>query len=221
MRILYAGWGVFGINGLQYLLSRGDIKPKDIISLSSGEDSADLISDYCRGVEVACLDEEEILNGKGMRFDILVSVHWRKKLSSRMVDHCSGCGINLHPSLLPRYAGCSSLAQALLNGEKLVGYTWHFIEKEYDTGRIVLQEPVEVNDEDTAFSLFNRVNLKGVSRILTAVNLALDAGFLGHPQDLTSRSYYPRGFPSWDESKNKNPGLDITVYNRASFFPGK
>ena len=221
MKILYAGWGVCGINGLQHILSRGDIKPKDIVALSTEESSANMISDYYKSLGVKCVSEEEILRSEGVEFDILVSVHWRRRISSKIIKHCNGCGINLHPSLLPQYAGCSSLAHALLNGEKLAGYSWHFIEKDYDTGRILLQEPVEIRDEDTAFSLFNRVNLKGTSTVLTAINLALDAGFWGHQQDLATRTYYPRGFPSWEESKKKNPDLDINVYNRASFFPGK
>ena len=70
MKILYAGWGVCGINGLQHILSRGDIKPKDIVALSTEESSANMISDYYKSLGVKCVSEEEILRSEGVEFDI-------------------------------------------------------------------------------------------------------------------------------------------------------
>tara|TARA_Y100000589_G_scaffold319968_1_gene349226 strand:- start:396 stop:632 length:237 start_codon:yes stop_codon:yes gene_type:complete len=59
--------------------------------------------------------------------------------------------------------GCSSLAWALINREKKVGFPWHILEEEFDTGDIVLQNEIDVKNNENAFSLWNKVNLKGVN----------------------------------------------------------
>ena len=48
--------------------------------------------------------------------------------------------INLHPSLLPKYRGRAPLNWAILNGEKMLGLTAHWIDNGVDTGDIILQK---------------------------------------------------------------------------------
>jgi methionyl-tRNA formyltransferase len=55
--------------------------------------------------------------------------------------------VNGHPSLLPRYRGPSPVAWAIRNGEKEIGFTFHFMDAELDTGAILAQSPVPLHDE--------------------------------------------------------------------------
>jgi len=113
------------------------------------------------------------------------------------------------------------LAWALINREKKVEFTWHILEEEFDTGDIVLQNEIDVKNNDNAFSLWNKVNLKGVNCINEAMKIVLEGKEKLNKQDLTKRTYFKRVFPSFEKLKNKYPGLNKEEYNRASYFPGK
>lgn len=70
--------------------------------------------------------------------------------------------INIHPSLIPKYCGKGfygkKVHEAVLSGgETVSGATVHFVDEGVDTGKIILQEQVEVKPEDTPETLAARV----------------------------------------------------------------
>jgi phosphoribosylglycinamide formyltransferase-1 len=66
--------------------------------------------------------------------------------------------LNIHPSLLPAFAGgLHAQADALEYGVKLTGCTVHFVTEDVDAGPIVLQAAVPVEDDDTAETLSARI----------------------------------------------------------------
>jgi methionyl-tRNA formyltransferase len=73
--------------------------------------------------------------------------------------------INLHASLLPQYRGAAPINHAIINGETLTGVTTFFIEKEIDTGNIILAEKVQILPSDDAGSLHDRLMVSG-SKVL-------------------------------------------------------
>jgi len=64
--------------------------------------------------------------------------------------------LNFHPSMLPQYAGLGSVFQALRQGASRVGCTVHLVDEGIDTGRVVVQDTVEVHPGDSV----SRVCLK-------------------------------------------------------------
>lgn len=67
--------------------------------------------------------------------------------------------INIHPSLLPAFPGLESWKQALDAGAKESGCTVHYVDEGMDTGPIILQESVPIEDGDTAESLHQRIQV--------------------------------------------------------------
>lgn len=65
--------------------------------------------------------------------------------------------LNIHPSLLPKYAGLHPQQQALDDGAAVSGATVHFVNKDLDAGPIVLQREVPVLPGDTARTLADRI----------------------------------------------------------------
>ena len=57
--------------------------------------------------------------------------------------------INLHPALLPAFPGTTSISDAWNYGVKVTGVTVHFVDEGLDTGPIIAQEPVRVEEGDT------------------------------------------------------------------------
>jgi phosphoribosylglycinamide formyltransferase 1 len=65
--------------------------------------------------------------------------------------------LNIHPSLLPSFAGLDAQYQALEHGAKVTGCTVHFVDEYLDAGPIVAQAAVPVLDDDTVETLSSRI----------------------------------------------------------------
>ncbi len=79
--------------------------------------------------------------------------------------------INLHASLLPQYRGAAPINHAIINGETETGLTTFFIEKEIDTGKIVLALKVPVLPSDNAGVLHDRLMVSGGEVMLDTLKL--------------------------------------------------
>jgi phosphoribosylglycinamide formyltransferase-1 len=85
--------------------------------------------------------------------------------------------LNIHPSLLPAFAGLDAQRQALEHGVKITGCTVHLVDEELDHGPIVMQRPVEVRDDDTVETLAARILEQEHQVYSQAVARVLSAGF--------------------------------------------
>ncbi len=65
--------------------------------------------------------------------------------------------INVHASLLPKYRGGAPIHWAIINGEKKTGITLMFMEKEMDSGNIIYQEEIAIDNEDDLGTLFTKM----------------------------------------------------------------
>ncbi|MEW9031589.1 MAG: phosphoribosylglycinamide formyltransferase [Planifilum fimeticola] len=65
--------------------------------------------------------------------------------------------VNIHPSLLPAFPGKDAVGQALDYGVKWTGVTVHFVDEGMDTGPIIAQEPVRVDEGDDHASLTRKI----------------------------------------------------------------
>lgn len=74
-------------------------------------------------------------------------------LSNIFLSRFGGWVINIHPALLPSFPGLDAQKQALDYGVKVTGATVHFVDEGVDTGRIILQKGVDVDDDDNVESL--------------------------------------------------------------------
>jgi len=79
--------------------------------------------------------------------------------------------LNLHASLLPQYRGAAPINHAIMNGETETGITTFFIEKEIDTGKIILAERYPIYPTDDAGTLHDRLKEAGAQLILKTLRL--------------------------------------------------
>ncbi len=95
----------------------------------------------------------------------------------------AGRAVNIHPALIPAFCGKGfygeRVHQAVLEyGVKLTGVTVHFVDNQYDTGPIILQEAVPVLDDDTVETLARRVREKERELYPEAIQLFADGRLL-------------------------------------------
>lgn len=79
-----------------------------------------------------------------------------------------GC-LNIHPSLLPRWRGAAPIERTLLAGDRETGITIMQMDAGLDTGEILLQENIAVNDDDTAETLHDRLAQLGARCLVRAL----------------------------------------------------
>jgi len=65
--------------------------------------------------------------------------------------------INIHPSLLPKYKGLNTHERAIKNKDKFTGCSVHYVSAELDSGKIIMQKKVRINNNDTFVSLSKKV----------------------------------------------------------------
>jgi phosphoribosylglycinamide formyltransferase-1 len=83
------------------------------------------------------------LDERGVQLVVLAG--WMELLGAAFVRRFAGRIINVHPSLLPAFAGLHPIEQALDYGAKATGVTVHFVDEGVDSGAIVLQEALELS----------------------------------------------------------------------------
>jgi phosphoribosylglycinamide formyltransferase-1 len=93
----------------------------------------------------------------GSKIDLIVLAGFMKVLSGRFIEKYRNRILNIHPALLPSFPGEHAQRQALDYGVKYSGCTVHFVDEGVDTGPIVLQEAVPVQEDDTEDSLSARI----------------------------------------------------------------
>lgn len=92
---------------------------------------------------------------------------------------------NLHASLLPKYRGAAPINHAIINGEKETGVTTFFLKHEIDTGDIVLQKSVPIEENDNAGSLHDKLMKAGADLVVETLRLVAEGNWESIPQNFT------------------------------------
>lgn len=91
--------------------------------------------------------------------------------------------INLHASLLPQYRGAAPINHAIINGEQFSGVTTFLLQKEIDTGNILLQEKIAIAADETAGSLHDKLMDVGAELVVETVSLLASGSYEAIPQN--------------------------------------
>ena len=91
----------------------------------------------------------------GVQFVCLAG--FMRVLTNALVDKWHDKMINIHPSILPSFKGLDTHERAIESGTKYHGCTVHFVRSDVDTGPIITQEIVKVEDNDTPETLAKKV----------------------------------------------------------------
>ena len=78
---------------------------------------------------------------------------------------------NLHAALLPQYRGAAPINWAIINGDKETGLTTFFLDKDIDTGGILLQERIPIGDNDCVGDIHDIMMKKGAALVRQTVDL--------------------------------------------------
>ncbi len=132
---------------------------------------------------------------RGLAPDLILSVWYRRLLGPELLGLPRVAALNLHGSLLPAYRGRAPLNWVLVNGERRTGVTLHHMTVAADAGDIVAQQPIDIEPDDTAFTLYERMVKVGVELLLETYPAVLAGTAPRVPQDHARATIVPRRRP--------------------------
>lgn len=214
MKVILCGYNWIGCKALSLLLEKGY---EVFVYTHENPSYVNSLLELCEKYDVNFSTKKIKLKNLPFTPDMICSIYYRYIISENVIDAVKGKIFNLHPSLLPDYKGCSSLTWALINGEKEVGFSYHYINKGIDTGNIILQKKIKVEDWDTQINLYQRAMFEA-SKYFIEVFDKVNNGYAGEEQQ-AGGEYYKRGCPhdgkidpSWEPNK-------IERFIRAMTYP--
>lgn len=90
--------------------------------------------------------------------EVVVCAGYMQLLTRRFLELFPGRIVNVHPSLLPAFPGTTPIEDALAAGVSETGVTVHFVDEGVDSGTMILQARIGVDEADTADSLRERLH---------------------------------------------------------------
>ncbi len=239
MRIIFAGSPSIAVPSLErlyHMYSRGKIQLAGILT---NADSPKGRRGILEPTEISRASSEfsEILEEKGMALpgvlkpekldalfreqvaalkpDLLVSFAYGRIFGPKFLSLFSMGGINIHPSLLPKYRGPAPIPAAILNRDRETGITIQKLALEMDAGDILLQEKFPLTGLETTASLGDLVALKSADLLETVIDNLSRGSREGIPQDHGAATYCSLisredGLISWN-----NSALEIDARIRA------
>lgn len=123
--------------------------------------------------------------------------------------------INLHASLLPDYRGAAPINHVIINGEKQTGITTFFINENIDTGSILMQEKIPIDQKETAGSLHDKIMTQGAQLLLKTLDLLQANKLTPTPQESLTKNSNLHSAPKLTKENTKinwNNTID-NIYN--------
>jgi len=89
--------------------------------------------------------------------EIVVMAGWMRIVGEELINRFKNRLINIHPSLLPSFKGVDAIQQAIDKRVTITGCTVHYVQKEVDSGSIIIQAAVPIKEQDSKETLRTRI----------------------------------------------------------------
>lgn len=216
MKAVVFGYHNIGVMGIQKLLSHGFEIPLVFTHADSAQENIwfGSVAEVSRqmGLEYVTPENpnaaEWIARIRAIQPDIIFSFYYRYMITEEILKIPPLGAYNLHGSLLPAYRGRCPVNWVIIKGEKQTGVTLHEMVEQPDAGDLVAQIPVVISADDTAESLFGKIE-EAAGRMLDQILPEIRQGHIPkEPQDLSKGSYFGSRKPedgriSWGKSASE------------------
>lgn len=153
--------------------------------------------------------QEWIERIKAVKPEFIFSFYYRSMICSEILDIPAYGAYNLHGSLLPAYRGRCPVNWVIIKGESMTGVSLHEMVEKPDAGSVVAQEEVSIAYDDTAFTLFKKLE-DATRTLLEEILPVMKTGvFSKTPQDLSRGSYFGGRKPEDGRIYWDRPAIEI------------
>ncbi|MDH7446651.1 methionyl-tRNA formyltransferase [Aquimarina sp. 2201CG14-23] len=179
LRILFMGTPDFAVATLKTIIESnynvvGVITAPDRPAGRGRKLRASAVKEYAMSQNLTILqptnlkDEKFIEELKALEANLNIVVAFRM-LPKVVWDMPEYGTFNLHASLLPDYRGAAPINWAIINGEQKTGITTFFIDEKIDTGHIILQKEISIEDKYTAGILHDKLMIEGATLVIDTI----------------------------------------------------
>lgn len=185
LRIIYMGTPEFAVESLRALVENGYnvvgvvTMPDKPIGRHMSELQASPVKTYALSQSIPVLQPEKLKDEtfieelRALKADLQIVVAFR--MLPQIVWDMPRLGtFNLHASLLPQYRGAAPINWAVINGETETGVTTFFLTHEIDTGKIIMQRRIPIDEKDNVGDVHDRLMALGSGLVLETVDLILE-----------------------------------------------
>ncbi len=127
--------------------------------------------------------DESVAELAALAPDLFVVVAYGQYIPEKVLSLAKHRGINLHPSLLPKYRGATPIQSALLNGDSVTGVTIIDLAKKMDSGDMYAQEEFVISESDNAGTLHDQLAVFGGDLLMRVINEIRDGKSVRIEQD--------------------------------------
>lgn len=200
MRVLFAGTPAFAAAALAALLQAGhqivavvtqpDRPAKRGLKLSAGAVKSLALESGLHVMQPLSLKSAEIQTSfERLRPDAMVVAAFGMILPRQVLDIPLLGSINIHASLLPRWRGAAPIVRAILAGDRETGISIMKMDEGLDTGPVLRQERVAIEDGDTAQTLHEKLASLGAKMIVESLPLYAQGVLKPSPQPEVGVTY--------------------------------
>jgi UDP-4-amino-4-deoxy-L-arabinose formyltransferase/UDP-glucuronic acid dehydrogenase (UDP-4-keto-hexauronic acid decarboxylating) len=227
MRAIAFAYHNMGIAGIRALLDHGFTVP---MVLTHEDDPGEnrwfgSVAEFCRERGIPVFSPKDVNAPpwpdriRTASPDLLFSFYYRSMLKKEILEIPPLGAMNLHGSLLPMYRGRAPVNWALVKGETETGVTLHFMTEKPDAGDIVGQTAVPIAFDDTALTLFGKMEA-AASRLLADLLPRIANGEIPRRRnDLARGSYFGGRRPEDGRIDWSRPAVEIYNLVRAVTRP--
>ena len=204
LRIIYMGTPDFAVEPLKTLVEAG----KDVVAVVTMPDKPagrghklqfSPVKEYALKAGIPVLQPENLKSPDFLQELASFNADLQIVVAFRMLPEAVWSmpkygTFNLHASLLPRYRGAAPINWAVINGDKETGITTFFLKHEIDTGNIILQEKVAIDEEDNAGDVHDKLMYLGADLVLKTLKMIEEDNVITRPQDDAQASPAPKIF---------------------------
>lgn len=149
--------------------------------------------------------DEQVVAGtlQPLKADMLVSACYGQKIPLESINAAPFGGLNVHPSLLPRWRGADPVPWAILAGDRVTGVTIVTLSEKFDDGRILAQKKIPITMNDFSDPLRSKLFTMGAKLLIEVLEKYLSDRNKGMQQQTTDNPYARRltrddGFEPWE-----------------------
>lgn len=147
--------------------------------------------------------EETVIDAlEPLRADLIISASYGQRIPAETIRAAKHGGLNVHPSVLPRWRGADPVPWAILTGDHQAGVTVVTLSETFDEGRIMAQKKIPIRPQDTADPLRTRLFALGADLLVELLPeyIAGKAKGMAQKPDTTYARRLTRkdGFEPWD-----------------------
>ena len=204
MKIILAGTPEFSIKTFETIINNFDV-----ITIISQPDrkigrkqilTSPPVAQLAKKYQIPLYQPQKILELlpvlEKLDFDLFITMAYGQIIPEVILNLAKKLPLNLHASLLPQYRGAAPVQRAIWDGQTQTGMTLMKMAKTLDSGQIIFQAPVAIDESDTTDDLLNKLSDLSANHIVKWLNEIKNNKHQMIDQDLSKVTYAAKILPA-------------------------